>query len=463
MTMKKIFLMLGVAAFTLQLSTACTDYLEDGKVNLEIPEQPEEPEEPFVYPTTYNFNNPCALIAQEDIDRVKQKVAAADANDLVYASWLNFCKSQFAQSSYKASPVEIVVRGDAKGTGVESENYGSCMRDAAAALQLALRWHISGEKAYADAAIAILNDWARVCKKITANDRNFYLLAGFQGYTFACAGDMMRNYEGWAAADIEIFKQWMLTVWYPHNREFTLNPGGTNDCALHCWSNWQLCNMASLLAIGHLTQNPEIVTLAYKNFREGEGSGALNNMIPYDPVEDPDHKTTGMLAQSMESGRDQGHATLVISMNAEMCQMAWNLGIDFWGMENNKVLAMCEYTAKWNAKPNGSFLTTTMPFTTYYYCIDCECKNKNHGATHTTIANDEGRGTIRPGWDLIYNHYAKVKGLGDEACYYSKLFAEQLRYTNGTLTGDGGAGDSRYGGNSSAFDQFGWGTMLYTR
>ena len=44
-----------------------------------------------------------------------------------------------------------------------------------------------------------------------------------------------------------------------------------------------------------------------------------------------------------------------------------------------------------------------------------------------------------------------------------KLFADQLRYTNGVLTGDGGSGDSRYGNTSAAFDQIGWGTMMFYR
>jgi hypothetical protein len=46
-------------------------------------------------------------------------------------------------------------------------------------------------------------------------------------------------------------------------------------------------------------------------------------------------------------------------------------------------------------------------------------------------------------------------------CYYTKLFAEQLRYRSGKLTGDCGAGDSRYGSSNSAFDQIGWGTLLF--
>ena len=51
----------------------------------------------------------------------------------------------------------------------------------------------------------------------------------------------------------------------------------------------------------------------------------------------------------------------------------------------------------------------------------------------------------------------------DDEVYYVKLFAEQLRYVNGVLTGDGGSGDSRYGSTSGAFDQIGWGTMMFYR
>jgi hypothetical protein len=136
------------------------------------------------------------------------------------------------------------------------------------------------------------------------------------------------------------------------NEWFIDNKGGSGTCDLHYWSNWELANLASLMAIGIYLEDTDLINKVYRNFREGTGSGAINNMIPYDPIPDPSGH--GMIAQSMESGRDQGHATLVISMCAELCQMAWNLGIDYWGMEDNKVLAMCQYTGKYNVKPGGT-------------------------------------------------------------------------------------------------------------
>ena len=37
---------------------------------------------------------------------------------------------------------------------------------------------------------------------------------------------------------------------------------------------------------------------------------------------------------------------------------------------------------------------------------------------------DSGKGRARPGWELLYNHYAKVKGMNAP---YSQAFAEKER------------------------------------
>ncbi len=437
-------------------AVSCTDYLEQGSIDLTIKD---EVVEEFKYPTQYTFNHPCGLVSAGDIARLKEQIALTD-NNPVKVSWAQLCANQYAQKTYKASPVETLVRGDATGTGT-TENFIIAAKDAAAAFQLGVRYQVSGDTECAAAAVKILNDWADVCKRITANDNNQYLLAGFQGYQFASAAELLRDYSGWTEGDQADFKQWLLDVWYAKNYWFINEHGGANVCPLHYWPNWELANLASIMAIGIYTENVDMINFVYKNFREGEGSGCIDNFIPYAPVADPSGKVDA-IAQNMESGRDQGHATLVISMCAELCQMAYNIGIDFWGMDDNKVLAMCEYTAKYNCAPTGQYITTSMPFTEFKYCTGCECKNQSHGSVHTQIS-DAGRGSNRPCWDLIYSHYAKVKGLDDNKVYYSRLYAEQLRYTNGVLTGDGGAGDGRYGSNSSAFDQIGWGTLLYYR
>ncbi len=440
--------MLAVLAFS---TAACTDYLSSGTVDLTMPEQE------FQYPESYTFSHPCGLVTSSQITRIKQHVAAADESDPVYACWLQLCDNVYAQSAYTPSPLEHVVRG-ATSDGV-SENYIQCDRDAAAAFQLALRWLISDDSAFADAAVRILNAWASTCTSIEAGDSNMYLLAGFQGYQFAAAAELLRSYSGWSADSQATFKSWLLNIWYSANYYFINTHGGDGNCNLHYWTNWEFGNLASILAIGIYTENVDMVNFVYQNFREGAGSGCINNYVPYDPVADPDGNSV-WIAQNMESGRDQGHATLDTTVGAELCQMAWSLGIDFWGMENNKFLAAAEYTAKYNVAPSGTFLYNNLPFTTYYYCPEgCGCSS-GHSATHTEIASDS-RGTERPCWDLVLMHYAKETDLAENYYYYTKLFAEQLRSYNGELTGDCGGGFSRFGANSSAFDQLGWSTLLF--
>jgi len=453
--MKNIIISAIAASCALLGAAACTDYLYDGEIDLTLDDSP------FV---EYTFEHPCILGTAEDFARVKQNIEAANASDPVYAAWQQLCANQYASETREPNPQETLVRGDVKGTGVASENYILACQDAAAAYQLGLRWQLAGDRACAAQGVKILNAWASTCKNITANDMNQYLLCGFQGYQFAAAAELLRDFDGWQADDFTKFKTWMVSLWYRKNMEFLTNHGGT--CNLHYWTNWDISNMASVLAIGILTDDNEKVNYAINYFKDGVGSGCIKNMIPYAPVADPAGKSVA-IAQNMESGRDQGHATLVVAVSAEFCQMAWNIGEDLFGYDNNRMLAMFEYEAKFNVKPreSGTYLCSEndMPFTEYRYCMDCTCKDKNHGAVHTGISPD-GRGTLRPGWELICSHYGKVKNLAPNNYYYSALFADQLRYADGlTLTGDGGAGDGRYGGTSAAFDQIGWGTLLYYR
>ena len=110
-----------------------------------------------------------------------------------------------------------------------------------------------------------------------------------------------------------------------------------------------------------------------------------------------------------------------------------------------------------NANSEGQWLVnaSNMPFNKYVYCTGCTCRDKNHGATHTALADDSGRGAVRPGWEIYYNHYAKVKGLS-AGYMYAKQMADKMRP-------ECGPGDSRYGSNSGAFDQLGWGTLMLYR
>lgn len=463
---KKCLIIAGMAALVL-LPTSCREN-EFGSVDLTMPTTPTTPD----VNATYTFNHPCAMYTADDFARVK---AELDGNTIpeVTQAFAALKASPYSSLSRMPEPQELIVRGDPKGTGIDKENYAYAMRDAAAAYQTALIWKLSGDEAYANKAIEIMNAWAKKCKKIASNDANQVLSAGAQGYTFACAAEMMLGYSGWNAGDVAKFKQWMLDVFATKNKDF-LEHKNANTCTKHYWSNWDLVNMCSYMAIGILTEKSDMVNYVVNYFYKGPGNGCINNLINGDLLADP-LGSGEMLAQDQESGRDQGHAQMSAMVTANLAQMAYSLyeqnklnadaaKLDFFAANDNALLKLGEYVAlsnlrsgSDNANKEGQWLVSAanMPFNKLEYCVGCSCRDQNHGAVHTSLADDAARGSVRPGWEIYYNHYAKVKGL-TSGFIYVKQMADKMRP-------ECGSGDSRYGGNSGAFDQLGWSTLMLYR
>lgn len=467
MKLNKIMLTAGLAAL-IALQTSCREN-EYGTVDLTMPDDTPT-DEPVA--AQYTYDHPCAMYSADDFDYVKQSLDNGTAPQEVKDALQQLKNSTYASKSYVAQPQKWIVRGDATGTEPGVQNYAYAMKDAASAYQQALLWKLTGDDEYAATAVKTLNAWAATCVGITSNDANQALAAGAQGYTFACAADILLDYDGWSDADKNTFKQWMVDVFASKNIDFLENHGGTNNCPLHYWSNWDLVNMCSYLAIGILTENDEMVNYVVNYFYQGAGNGCINNLIQgtfTDPL-----GTGEQICQNQESGRDQGHAEMSTMVAANLAQMAYTLytknptvtQLDFFSANDNALLKMGEYVALSNlrngtdnANKDGQWIiaATEMPFNTYYYCVDCTCRDKKHGATHTQLANDERRGGIRPGWEIYYTHYKRIKGMSSGFAYV-KQFADKLRPECGV-----GEAQNRYGTNSGAFDQLGWGTLMLYR
>jgi hypothetical protein len=363
------------------------------------------------------FVHPGLLHTADDFDRMRKHVAAGDQpwKD----GWDKLIANPHSSLHYKPRPVEVVYRGYDK---VHAENYARLFNDIAAAYACALRWRISGDSAYGDKSVEIMNAWSSTLKRIEGtSDR--CLAAGIYGYEFANAAEIMRTYPGWKPADFARFQTMMVDVFYSMNHDFLLRHNGAKID--HYWCNWDACNMASEIAIGALCDRRDIYEEAVNYFKHGNGNGAIEHAVAV--------MYPGNLGQWQESGRDQGHNTLGIALMGAVCQMAWNQGDDLFGYDNNRFLAGAEYVAKYN-------LGNDVPYTLY----------RNSDVTQPVIS-DHGRGDLRPCWELIFNHYVVLQGM---SAPYSTLFAEKVRP-------EGGGGD--YGPNSGGFDQLGYGTLTYTQ
>lgn len=472
--MKKFINILLGTAISLG-AAACTE-IEDGVTDIDS--------WPAVIPAVeYQFNitdENLGVYNKSDFERVKTSLENGTAPAAVVEEFNALKASRFATIGYAPTVLEWVVRGKDDGTHgnpVDGQNYQSAMNDATAAYQTAMLWHLTGDDQYASTCANILNQWAAKCKGLYSTDSNATLLAA-QGYTFACAGIMLRNYSGWSDADQETFKKWMVEKWASANKDFMVRHHDT--CLDHYWSNWDLVCMCSYFSIGVLTKNDDyinyVINFFYRGNEQGQSNGniyKLCNAFHQDPL-----GTGEIIGQNQESGRDQGHAQMSTAVAAQLAQLAYSLyktnpdkpELDFFAANDNALMKMAEYVALFNLRDGsdqnnetGSWLIKdyqSYPFQLYYYCgganqegPSCGCKNaSSHGATHTTVANDEGRGNLRPNWEIYYNHYKNEKKL-TFGYKYAKMAADKMRP-------ECGSGDERYGFNSGAFDQVGWNTLM---
>jgi hypothetical protein len=359
------------------------------------------------------FVHPGILHTQTDFDRMRTKV---NANAQPWkGSWDKLVASPHAQLSYTPRATATVIRG---GTG---DNVALLYNDVAAAYQHALIWKINGNTSHGNKARDILNAWSGTMTTLSGNADRF-LAAGLFGYQLANVGEMMRGYSGF---DLNRFKNLLLNVFYPMNNSFLVNH---NDaCITNYWANWDLCNMASILAIGILCDDRAKFDQAINYFKSGAGNGSINHAVWFM------HSST--LGQWQESGRDQAHTILGVGLMGSFCEMAWNQGLDMYGWNNNRFMAGAEYVARYN-------LGNTVPYTTYNWGTGQSCAPMSQ-----TVISAASRGENRPVWDMIYNHYANRRGLSVPNI---AAYAERLRPEGGP------------GGHATTFDQPGFGSLTYT-
>ena len=339
-------------------------------------------------------------------------------------TWNALLVSPYSNASWNPRPLETVIRGG------DGDNVAQLYIDVARAYQCALIWRINGSEEHGAAACRILNAWSSTLKTVSGNaDR--YLAAGLFGYQLANTSEMMREHPDF---EVEQMQEMLYNVFYkPLNERFLVgNEHGYphNDAYFqNYWANWDLCNMASAMAIGIFCEKEDAYNLAVDYFINGIGNGSIYNAIPY--VYDDG------TAQWQESGRDQGHTNLGIGLMACVCEMAWSQGDDLYGYADNRFLKAAEYVAKYN---NGE----DVQLSEYEWG-----SGRNGTLNYHYIVSESGRGEVRPIWSMIYNHYVNRMGL--EAPNVAKRLESVDWLEYGAVSG----------GHATTYDQPGWGSLTY--
>ncbi|MER5509164.1 alginate lyase family protein [Streptomyces sp. NPDC002766] len=367
------------------------------------------------------FAHPGLLHTRADLARMAAKVKAGASP--YTAGYAKLTANRHAQSGWTANPQAVVYRGAGS-----PQNYATLYNDIHAAYQNALRYHVGGDSAHADTAVAILNAWsARLTQVAGSADR--FLAAGLYGYQFANAAELVRGHGDF---DLARCQEMLSKVFAPLSDDFLRHHN--NAVVTNYWTNWDLCAMACVLATGIFCDDKAQVARAVDYFKHGDGLGSIGHAIPvvYDDG----------LGEWLEAGRDQGHALLGVGLMGTFCEMAWNQGIDLYGYDDSRFLKGAQYVAKWNLGGQVRYTANTRR------------KGAIGGWSGTETASAVAAvdpAMTRPIWAMIANHYTRRRGL--PATYLTRIAARSAP--------EGGGGD--YGPNSGGYDQLGFGTLAFTR
>lgn len=365
------------------------------------------------------FTHPGCLSTQADLDRMKAKIAAgAEPWTSAYAVLVN---NPHSSASYNANPLPYINRGGS------NQNYTSIMHDAAAAYQCALRWKLTGDTSFAEAAMRNMDGYSSTLVNI-GGSTDALLCLGAQGFDFACAAELLRDYQPWIdSGGFDRFKTMLLEKFYrnPANgagmRAFLDSHNGT--VWSHYWLNWDGFALSAVAAIGVVCDRRDIFDYAVNYYKTaGAGNGLATHALYF--------MHPGYLGQSQEMGRDMGHASVDPVLLAQFAEVAWNQGEDIYGYNDNGILAMSEYTRR-------AMTADGVPWVNYVG-VD--------GVNTTNVATGSN---FRAGVDMIWNHYVNRRGL---SAPYTTAWALANRP-------EGGGGN--YGGNSGGFDQIGFTTLTH--
>jgi len=262
------------------------------------------------------FVHPGMAQSRLDLEYMKQNVNTGKQ------PWKNAFDNLLKNTSlqFKPQPFTHISVGP---YGANSTGGREFSTSATEAYNHALVWYITGDKAYANKAIEILNAWAPVIWNF--DDNNAKLNVGLSGHYFLNAAEILKNSDsGWKKEDITSFTRMILTVFYPTIKDFFTEANG----------NWDASIINTMLCIGVFTDTHEIFNRAVERFYFGPGNSGITKYI----------YPSG---QIQETTRDWGHVQLGIGEFAKAFQVAWTQGLDFYSVAENRLALGYEYTSKY--------------------------------------------------------------------------------------------------------------------
>ncbi|MBP0904011.1 DNRLRE domain-containing protein [Mariniflexile gromovii] len=434
------------------------------------------------------FVHPGLWHKKSDLDRMKYMI---EANVDPYISSYNNLKSD-GKSSY-----DYVVRKDPNDHTLSRENpshqryqYES---DALAAYQNALMWYITGDTRHAEKSIEILNAWSKLVSFFGGGTEP--LCAGLYGAPLINAAEIIKStYTGWAANDIQAFKDMLVYPGYSNTtipqtdinndnvtfywRTFMGDPGRHGNQGLLAWRTVMAIGvfldneiiydraLRQIQGLPHRADdipypsgpaitNPTPLASSNEYYDEFQLLGRENTIEDYGFDDQIQHYIYDN-GQCQESSRDQVHSSLGIGTIAEMMEVAWNQGTDLYSFLDDRVLKGLEFTTKYNLSSAQSYpdqTTAWEPPVFYQYTTRTgrwKSLKINPWVGADLTRNSRGAGVIlRPIYELAVAHFTVRENKASNALWTTRA-REFAIGVNGYEKGDG-------------TDAPGWGGLTFRR
>lgn len=318
--------------------------------------------------TSGPFIHPGVIVNRAQLDEIKRRVAAGVEPQ----------KSAFAK--LKADPLGAPEYAPHPWATVECGPYSKpnlgCkdeQADSEAAYAQALLWYITGNKAYAENAVKIMNAWSATLTGGHTN-ANGPVQAAWTAEVWPRAAEIIRaSYPGWSAGDIDKFRTMLKTQYAP-----TLLAGSAEN------GNKELAQSEALINIGVFADDRALFNAGLDMWRGRAPATIYLSTDGEAPLQPPKWGPAiwgnkGSIPQlvdglQQETARDSGHAALALAAMAGAAETARQQGVDLYGEQAKRIIAALEFNAQY-LPPNSAPAPDKLEF------------------------------NLHPTWEMAYNHY----------------------------------------------------------
>ena len=444
------------------------------------------------------FIHPGLTYTQADLDRMKAMVHARQ--EPFYSTYQAMLRDGFSQ----------IGNGDyADITQIKEGKFnGTIGADGRRAHDLALLYHITGNKAYADDAVKRINRYNNLTN---ASSRGTAPLDNGKIYMLIEAAELLRDYEGWEAEDQAAFKKMLVYPFYSTTKTAESHKNlndDLNDVSFY-WNIYQfdpgrfgnqgLFAARGLLAMGVYLDNDTIYDRAYRylaglparlddypykpgpptqgtKIKESEYSIDYNVSWPSTFSRDNQYHSDEVLqyyifqnGQCQESSRDQPHTMGGLGNYTAIAEIAWNQGDDIYGWLDNRILLGIEYSTRYNLSAVQTYPDQQIAWEINGYSKnekDCTFENglfyqavSRSKRWESVSINPQGRGsavTGTGGWKTqALQHYKTRVGLPEKNTRWLQRSWDYMMKTHGLE--NWGAAPNWY------YEWTGWGTLTKYR